>query len=646
MDATTKLDHSRSPQPGPRAWIHFVLLLVAGGLFMPTSALAWWNHDWSYRKQLVVDASPKGADVKGELNDVPVLIRLHEGVFKFSDANPDGTDLRFVAGDDKTPLKFHIEKYDSVFALAFVWVQIPKITPGAAVNLWMYYGNAKAVAESDPRETYDSSQTLVYHFGERGTPAADATAYHNNSGSSFAAEESGLIGNAAKFDGQSVVAIPASPSLTVAAGGALTWSAWVKPAAAGGPDSVLYAVRDGRRSLVIGLAKDSPYVAVSDDSGAVRQTPAGPPLDPKGWHHLAVVAGAQSAQQVALYIDGQAGPALTASLPALNAMATLGGEGGQAGAPVTSGYKGEIDELELAKVAREPAAILLAAKNQGADDKLIQFGGDEGLSTWSSGYFGIIVKSVTLDAWVVIGILMLMAVTSWVVMYGKGAYTGRVGRANDLFTRLFKSVRQDLTNLEGGGPLDEDDREQLQESPLYRMYEVGVAEIRHRFEIQGHASALSAESIESIRASVDSASVRENQRLSKGMVLLTIAISGGPFLGLLGTVVGVMITFAAIAAAGDVNINAIAPGISAALLATVAGLGVAIPALFGYNYLLGRIKDIQANMQVFSDEFVTRMAEMYPAGGTSRRASAAPSAGRAAAAATGFPPSSLTLDEI
>ena len=70
------------------------------------------------------------------------------------------------------------------------------------------------------------------------------------------------------------------------------------------------------------------------------------------------------------------------------------------------------------------------------------------------------------------------------------------------------------------------------------------------------------------------------------MVLLTIAISGGPFLGLLGTVVGVMITFAAIAAAGDVNINAIAPGISAALLATVAGLAVAIPALFGYNYLI------------------------------------------------------------
>ena len=72
-----------------------------------------------------------------------------------------------------------------------------------------------------------------------------------------------------------------------------------------------------------------------------------------------------------------------------------------------------------------------------------------------------------------------------------------------------------------------------------------------------------------------------------------------------------MITFAAIAASGDVNVNAIAPGIAAALVATVAGLGVAIPALFGYNYLIVRIKDLSADMQIFVDEFTTKMAEFY-----------------------------------
>jgi biopolymer transport protein ExbB len=70
-----------------------------------------------------------------------------------------------------------------------------------------------------------------------------------------------------------------------------------------------------------------------------------------------------------------------------------------------------------------------------------------------------------------------------------------------------------------------------------------------------------------------------------------------------------MITFAAIAAAGDVNINAIAPGISAALLATVAGLAVAIPALFGYNYFTVRIRDTNVDMQVFTDELISRLGE-------------------------------------
>jgi biopolymer transport protein ExbB len=116
-----------------------------------------------------------------------------------------------------------------------------------------------------------------------------------------------------------------------------------------------------------------------------------------------------------------------------------------------------------------------------------------------------------------------------------------------------------------------------------------------------------------VKASVDADFVRENAHLNSHMVLLTIAISGGPFLGLLGTVVGVMITFAAIAAAGDVNVNAIAPGIASALLATVAGLVVAIPALFAYNYLAAKIKNVASDMQIFIDEFITRVAELHGA---------------------------------
>ena len=150
---------------------------------------------------------------------------------------------------------------------------------------------------------------------------------------------------------------------------------------------------------------------------------------------------------------------------------------------------------------------------------------------------------------------------------------------------------------------------------VYHIYHLGVEEIRHRLAAdnaaEGTRKGLAGRSIQAIRATLDGGLVREMQKINRLIVLLTICISGGPFLGLLGTVIGVMITFAAIAAAGDVNVNAIAPGIAAALLATVAGLAVAIPALFGYNYIISRVKDARDDMTIFIDEFVTKTAEFY-----------------------------------
>jgi len=158
-------------------------------------------------------------------------------------------------------------------------------------------------------------------------------------------------------------------------------------------------------------------------------------------------------------------------------------------------------------------------------------------------------------------------------------------------------------------------KDSLEVSTLFQLYHHGVAELNKRIGGQAagaqRATVLSAQSIAAIRSAMDGTLTRQQQRLSSQMVLLTIAISGGPFLGLLGTVIGVMITFAAIAASGDVNVNAIAPGTAAALAATVAGLSVAIPSLFGYNWLNTRIKSINVENRVFVDEFVTRLAEQY-----------------------------------
>ena len=155
---------------------------------------------------------------------------------------------------------------------------------------------------------------------------------------------------------------------------------------------------------------------------------------------------------------------------------------------------------------------------------------------------------------------------------------------------------------------------EFEHSSLYRIYHIGAVEIS-RASLQGHevftfSPVPPAAPLVAIRAALCWTG-EGNHSDEEFMVLLTIAISGGPFIGLLGTVMGVMITFAAIAAAGDVNVNAIAPGIAAALMATVAGMSVAIPSLFGYNYLASRIKSIVSQMHIFVDEFITKLAENY-----------------------------------
>jgi biopolymer transport protein ExbB len=238
-------------------------------------------------------------------------------------------------------------------------------------------------------------------------------------------------------------------------------------------------------------------------------------------------------------------------------------------------------------------------------------------------------NNVTIDGWVIIGILGVMFVISTLVMISKGIVLGRTRRENKKFEEAFSHLgAANITNLDHQ---DEEGQEDFDASPLllsltgnhaafagssiYRIYHVGVQEMNKRLpkgvgaDAPGHV--LTAQGLNAVKASMDGVLVRELQKLNSQMVLLTIAISGGPFLGLLGTVVGVMITFAAIAASGEVNVNAIAPGIAAALVATVAGLAVAIPALFGYNYLGSQIKMVTADMHVFVDEFVAKLAEQH-----------------------------------
>lgn len=570
-------------------------LLLRAGLAALSCSVALLAHagDWSHSQKITLDTTAEGANLTQEAAQVPIAVRLHSGNFAFADAKPDGADLRFMSTDGKTPLKFHIEQFDTANELAVAWVQVPQVPANASnAGFVMQWGNPEAASSADARATYDNRQLFVLHFSDK-EGVRDATGNANHAREATGQPVSaGPMGSAMAFDGTQRVVLPAAPSLQIGATGGFTFTAWLKPAAA--EDGKLLVIGSGGQALTIGLAAGVPTVA----QGAA-QVKASTPLKPGAWQHLAVTA---DGSKLNFFIDGIEAGSADLALADASGDAVLG-----------EGYRGELDEATLAGAARSAGYVKALAVSQSADSFLLTFD-EEGEGGESASYFSILLGAVTVDGWVVIGILVVMFVISVVVMVSKAQFLTRTRKGNEEFLDRFRNAAADMLTPGKPAARPQGDDPVVRHSCISRLYTIGLEEISHRFEAMRKAGvpvSLSAAALDSIRASLDAALVRENQRLNNQIVLLTIAISGGPFLGLLGTVVGVMITFAAIAAAGDVNVNSIAPGIAAALVATVAGLGVAIPALFGYNWLASQIKNVSADMQVFADEFVTKAAELH-----------------------------------
>ena len=591
-----------------------VLLAVSG---IAQAKDKWWDAAWPARKSITVDTTAAGANLTEAIGGATVLVRLYEANYP-AGAKEDLSDLRFVTEDNKTVLPYHIEKIDAMLGEAFVWVKLPEVKPNAKTAFWMYYGSAdpKAIKVEDPKASYDADTVLVFHFGEGGQPAGDSTKNGNSAESAGGKAEGALVGSGTAFMGTNPVTITPSPSLLWTDQNQVTISAWVKVSVAT-PEAVILSRRDGEKSFVLGVDNGTPFLEIGGKRASAAQA-----LAPGAWAHLAVVA---EVGKTTLYVNGEPAQALASSVQGMNTAITLGGDT-RAGA---MGFTGELDELQIHKTARPAGFVQLAAFGQGGEKaaKVIVAGEHEQPKNWLSflttGHFAVIVKNLTPDGWAVIIVLAVMMVMSWYVMITKTRYLNALSTGNEMFMKQWRFVASDLTVLDDddveksktmGGRVTKENVKKLRRSSVYRIYHIGVEEIRHRLasdRSQGIRRGLAGRSIQAIRAALDGGLVRETQKINKLIVLLTICISGGPFLGLLGTVVGVMITFAAVAAAGEVNVNAIAPGIAAALLATVAGLAVAIPALFGYNYILSRVKDAKDDMHIFIDEFVTKMAEFY-----------------------------------
>lgn len=600
-------------------------LLLLGAL---TARADWWDSQWPLRKPLVLDAAA-GVALDAPTGPTPLLVRLHGGNFQFAAAAPDGRDLRVVAADGKTLLPVQVESFDALLNEGFAWVLVPDLKPGQPVALSLYYGNpAAAPAQTGP--AYDEATLIAYHFNGSGAPV-DSSGKGHDAANAGVASPASMIGPGLRLVGGAPVVIPASEGLRRAAGAPLTWSAWVKPAAVE-KRAVIFQWGDANDALRIGLDGAAPFAEVVNAGALVRASAEDAPVS-ANWFHLAVVAGPDA---LTLYVDGKQVARREVALPALAIEARIGAD-----LENTDGFDGEIDEMLVSGVARSAGWVRFAAVSQSGSAEslqLVALGDDEGGEAGGHGFatetlqhvflFGDIAKNMMFDGWIAVGICIIMMIVGWIVALRKFAYLKRVEQGSEEFLRQWKQVSTDLTVLDhsdaenvktlGGNVGDKRLQELMQTSPLYHLYHIGSEEIRHRLHSKRGFNGLSSRSITAIKASLDAGYTREVHRLNSGLVSLTIGIAGGPYVGLMGTVVGVMITFAVIAKTGEVEVNSIAPGIASALLATVFGLLVAIPALFLYSFLNSRIKEALSNMQLFIDEFITKMAEFYPTTGAAR----------------------------
>lgn len=211
----------------------------------------------------------------------------------------------------------------------------------------------------------------------------------------------------------------------------------------------------------------------------------------------------------------------------------------------------------------------------------------------------------TPEAKVIIVVLLLFSIVAWSVMTSKALQMRRAKKLNQFFTTEFKTQNKVLDMF--------DRRIQAEGCPLFMVYQAGSLELDARLkDAAGNRKRhVSLKGMEHVKRSMENAVAQEALKLESGLILLAIAVSGAPFLGLLGTVWGVMSTFSGIARTGSATMAAMAPGVAAALVTTVAGLLVAIPSMFGYNWLVHNLRVLTVELDNFAQELISKMETEY-----------------------------------
>ncbi|MDX8408476.1 MAG: protein TolQ [Mariprofundales bacterium] len=200
-------------------------------------------------------------------------------------------------------------------------------------------------------------------------------------------------------------------------------------------------------------------------------------------------------------------------------------------------------------------------------------------------------------------LLLLMSVVSWGIMFNKWRRYRRARHDAEAFSTAFWGGT-DMDTVLAGIP------QRYPNSPLPNIFQAGYREyLRHRRDGDSKSGKLVAGTgMDGIRRALDAALSREMEGLSRHLAFLATVGSTAPFIGLFGTVWGIIAAFQGIAMSKSTSLTVVAPGIAEALIATAFGLVAAIPAVVAYNKFTSDLKRMASSMQQFSSEFLNIVA--------------------------------------
>jgi biopolymer transport protein ExbB/TolQ len=238
------------------------------------------------------------------------------------------------------------------------------------------------------------------------------------------------------------------------------------------------------------------------------------------------------------------------------------------------------------------------------------------------------IKNATTEGKITVGVLFLLSLFSWSVILTKYRQILIARKASKKFMAAYAATRDPLDIVKKG--------EDFEGAPAFQLYMRGAEELAYHLKnnpvtvkamvfqsgtehtntdilSKTTQTKIAPASFEALKVVLEEAAGEQAMGLEKGMIILSTAVAGGPFIGLLGTVWGVMSTFAGIAESHSASLTTMAPGVAAALVATVTGLLVAIPAMFAYNLMVTTIRFLTQELDGFASRFANQVEHVYVA---------------------------------